>query len=105
MRFALMSEPQQGLSYAEILALARNAAEAGIEAYFRSDHYSSFPGEAGRPTTDASTTLAGLARETSRIRLGARVSPATFRSPGSLDKVAAAAAALTGGRAVRGVGA
>ena len=105
MRFALMSEPQQGLSYAEILALARTAEEAGIEAYFRSDHYSSFPGEAGRPTTDAWTTLAGLARETTRIRLGALVSPVTFRIPGSLAKVVATADEMSGGRIELGIGA
>ena len=62
MRFALMSEPQQGLSYADILALARAAEAAGFESYFRSDHYASFPGGGGRPTTDAWATLAGLAR-------------------------------------------
>ena len=61
MRFALMSEPQQGLSYDEILALVRTAEDAGFEAYFRSDHYASFPGAAGLPTTDAWATLAGLA--------------------------------------------
>ena len=105
MRFALMSEPQQGLSYAEILALARSAEEAGIEAYFRSDHYSSFPGGAGRPTTDAWTTLAGLARETTRIRLGALVSPVTFRIPGSLAKVVATADEMSGGRIELGMGA
>ena len=53
MRFALMSEPQQGLSYEELLALARTAEAAGFETFFRSDHYTSFPGEAGLPTTDA----------------------------------------------------
>src|SRR5437868_14830940 len=104
MRFALMSEPQQGLSYAEILALARTAEEAGIEAYFRSDHYSSFPGEAGRPTTDAWTTLAGLARETTRIRLGALVSPVTFRIPGSLAEDATTADEMRGCRSDLGVG-
>jgi alkanesulfonate monooxygenase SsuD/methylene tetrahydromethanopterin reductase-like flavin-dependent oxidoreductase (luciferase family) len=60
MRYALMTEPQQGLTYDEILAAARTAEEAGLEAFFRSDHYASFPGGAGKPTTDAWTTLAGL---------------------------------------------
>lgn len=87
MRYALMTEPQQGLTYLEILAAARTAEAAGIEAFFRSDHYASFPGGEGRPTTDAWTTLAGLARETSSIRLGVLVSPVTFRLPGSLAKV------------------
>jgi alkanesulfonate monooxygenase SsuD/methylene tetrahydromethanopterin reductase-like flavin-dependent oxidoreductase (luciferase family) len=47
MRYALMTEPQQGLHYDELLALVRTAEEAGIEAFFRSDHYASFPGEEG----------------------------------------------------------
>ena len=41
MRFALMTEPQQGLSYNEILALAQAAEESGFESFFRSDHYAS----------------------------------------------------------------
>ena len=65
MRLALMTEPQQGLTYDEILAAARTAEEAGLEAFFRSDHYASFPGADDQPTTDAWATLAGLARETS----------------------------------------
>ena len=105
MRFALMSEPQQGLSYAEILALAQAAEESGFEAYFRSDHYASFPGASGLPTTDAWTSLAGLARETSRINLGVLVSPVTFRSPGNLAKVAATVAEMSGGRVELGLGA
>jgi len=105
MRFALMTEPQQGLSYAEILAVARAAEEAGIEAFFRSDHYTSFPGEAGLPTTDAWATLAGLARDTSRIRFGTLVSPVTFRIPGSFAKVVATTDEMSGGRVEVGMGA
>jgi F420-dependent oxidoreductase-like protein len=105
MRYALMTEPQQGLSYDEILAIARTAEEAGIEAFFRSDHYASFPGGSGRPTTDAWTTLAGLARETSTIRLGVLVSPVTFRLPGSLAKVIQTADEMSGGRVEAGFGA
>jgi F420-dependent oxidoreductase-like protein len=105
MRFALMTEPQQGLRYHDILALARTAEEAGFESYFRSDHYSSFPSEAGRPTTDAWATLAGLARETRRISLGALVSPVTFRPPGNFAKVVTTVAEMSGGRVEVGLGA
>ena len=79
MRYALMIEPQQGMRYADLLAVAQLAEKAGFEALFRSDHYTSFPGDVGLPTTDAWATLAGLARETSRIRIGSLVSPMTFR--------------------------
>ena len=105
MRFALMTEPQQGISYDEILALARAAERAGLEAFFRSDHYASFPGPAGEPTTDAWATLAGLARETSAIRIGSLVSPVTFRIPGAFAKLAATVSEMSGGRLEVGMGA
>ena len=105
MRYALMTEPQQGLSYDEILAVTRTAEESGFEAFFRSDHYASFPGGAGRRTTDAWTTLAGLARETSTIHLGTLVSPVTFRLPGNLAKVIQTADELSNGRIETGFGA
>src|SRR6187397_244879 len=105
MRFALMSEPQQGLSYNEILALVRTAEDAGFEAFFRSDHYASFPGGSGKPTTDAWTTLAGLARETSTIRLGVLVSPVTFQLPGNLAKVIQTVDEMSDGRVEAGFGA
>ena len=100
-----MTEPQQGLSYDELLALVRAAEGAGIESFLRSDHYASFPGEAGLPTTDAWATLAGLARETSRITLGALVSPVTFRQPGNVAKMVATVDEMSGGRVEIGIGA
>jgi F420-dependent oxidoreductase-like protein len=104
-RLALMTEPQQGLSYDEILTAARSAEEAGLEAFFRSDHYASFPGPAGQPTTDAWATLAGLARDTHAIRLGALVSPVTFRLPGPFAKMVTTVDEMSGGRVEVGIGA
>lgn len=98
MRFALMTEPQQGLSYEEQLALARRAEAGGYDAFFRSDHYQSFPGPAGEPTTDAWACLAGLARETTTITLGALVSPVTFRLAGNVAKVVTTVDRMSGGR-------
>jgi len=105
MRFALMIEAQQGLSYDDQLAIVRRAADAGFEAFFRSDHYESFPGAAGHQTTDAWAVLAGLARETWDIGLGVLVSPVTFRLPGNLAKLAVTVDAMSGGRLEVGVGA
>ncbi|MHB8960720.1 MAG: TIGR03560 family F420-dependent LLM class oxidoreductase [Candidatus Limnocylindrales bacterium] len=105
MRFSLMIEPQQGLTYAEQLAIARRAEALGFETLFRSDHYESFPGKAGSPTTDAWAVLAGLARETTTIKLGALVSPVTFRTPGNLAKVAVTVDEMSGGRIELGLGA
>jgi len=105
MRFALMTEPQQGLSYVEQLELALLAERLGFEAFFRSDHYGSFPGPTDKPTTDAWAVLAGLARETTTIRLGTLVSPVTFRHPGSFAKVVTTVDEMSGGRVDVGVGA
>ncbi len=105
MRFALMTEPQQGLSYDEVLALAHGAEAAGLEAFFRSDHYGSFPGPLGEPTTDAWATLAGLARDTRTIHLGSLVSPVTFRVPGSFAKQVTTIDEMSGGRVELGMGA
>ena len=105
MRFVLMIEPQQGMSYADQLASAKRAEANGFDAFFRSDHFASFPGEAGQPTTDAWTVVAGLARETERIGLGVLVSPVTFRHPGVLAKVVTTVDEMSGGRVEVGVGA
>jgi F420-dependent oxidoreductase-like protein len=105
MRFAIMIEAQQGLSYEDQLAIARHAEAGGFEAMFRSDHYQSFPGPAGRPTTDAWAVMAGLARETTRMNLGVLVSPVTFRRPGNLVKVVTTVDEMSGGRVEFGLGA
>lgn len=104
-RFALMIEAQQGLSYEDQLAIARRAEAGGFEAMFRSDHYAAFPGDSGQPTTDAWAILAGLARETSTIRLGTLVSPVTFRHPGNFVKLVTTVDHMSGGRLEVGVGA
>ena len=104
-------EPQQGASYDDQLRVARHAEALGFEGFFRSDHYllmgqwapDGLTGEPG--PTDAWTTLAGLARETSRLRLGTLVSSATFRHPGVLAIQAAQVDEMSGGRVELGLGA
>ncbi len=105
MRFALMIEPQQGLTYEDQLAIALRAEAAGFETLFRSDHYESFPGPSGGHTTDAWAVLAGLARDTARIGLGVLVSPVAFRTPGNLAKVVVTVDEMSGGRVEVGLGA
>ena len=105
MRYALMTEPQQGMSYADQLAAAKRAEANGFDAYFRADHFASFPGPSGQPSTDAWSVVAGLARETQRIGLGVLVSPVTFRHPGTFAKVVTTVDEMSGGRIEVGVGA
>src|SRR5260370_22684499 len=85
MRLRIFTEPQQGAPYDDLIAMARTAEELGFDAFFRSDHYLRMgDGDAGPGPTDAWITLAGLARETSRLRLGTLVTAGTFRLPGPL---------------------
>jgi alkanesulfonate monooxygenase SsuD/methylene tetrahydromethanopterin reductase-like flavin-dependent oxidoreductase (luciferase family) len=105
MRFALMIEAQQGLTYEDQLAIARRAEAVGFETLFRSDHYASFPGDSEQVTSDAWAVLAGLARETSTIGLGTLVSPVTFRHPGNFVKLVTTVDQMSGGRLEVGVGA
>ena len=101
----IFTEPQQGATYDDLLAVARTAEDAGFDAFFRSDHYLHMSGDGGAGPTDAWTTLAGLARDTSRIRLGTLVTAATFRLPGPLAIAVAGVDQMSGGRVELGIGA
>ncbi|HEY0485146.1 MAG TPA: LLM class F420-dependent oxidoreductase [Mycobacteriales bacterium] len=106
MDFRIFTEPQQGATYDDLLAVARCAEDAGYDAFFRSDHYLVMGGGDGLPgPTDAWTTLAGLARDTSRIRLGTLMTSATFRLPGVLAIQVAGVDQMSGGRVELGIGA
>ncbi|MGC4862218.1 LLM class F420-dependent oxidoreductase [Micromonospora sp. DT41] len=105
MELRIFTEPQQGASYDELLAVARCAEDAGYGAFFRSDHYLKMGAVSGDPgPTDAWTTLAGLARDTSRIRLGTLMTAATFRLPGPLAITVAQVDQMSGGRVELGIG-
>jgi len=105
-RLRIFTEPQQGATYDDLLAVARTAEELGFDAFFRSDHYLRMgDGDAGAGPTDAWITLAGLARETSRLRLGTLVTASTFRLPGPLAISVAQVDAMSRGRVELGIGA
>ncbi|WP_049569532.1 LLM class F420-dependent oxidoreductase [Nonomuraea sp. SBT364] len=105
MKLRIFTEPQQGATYDDLLAVARAAERLGFDAFFRSDHYQRIgAGDPGPGSTDAWITLAGLARETSGIRLGTLVTPATFRLPGPLAISVAQVDAMSGGRVELGLG-
>ncbi|MBA2624298.1 MAG: LLM class F420-dependent oxidoreductase, partial [Acidimicrobiia bacterium] len=104
MRLRVFTEPQQGATYDDLLAVARTAEECGFDAFFRSDHYLTMGGDGLPGPTDAWVTLGALARETSTIRLGTLVSSATFRLPGPLAISVAQVDAMSGGRVELGLG-
>lgn len=105
MEYCVFTEPQQGYSYDDQLAFAQLAEKLGFAGFFRSDHYLRMgPGDPLPGPTDAWTTLAGLARETSTIRLGTLVSSVTYRVPGILAIQVAQVDAMSGGRVELGLG-
>src|SRR5713226_8334302 len=99
MDLRVFTEPQQGATYEELLTVAKATEGLGFDAFFRSDHVHRIGGgDDGVGSTDAWTSLAGLARETSRIRLGTMVTSATFRLPGPLAISVAQVDAMSNGR-------
>lgn len=104
MDFRVFVEPQQGASYSDQLVVAQTAESLGFSAFFRSDHYVAMSGDGLPGPTDSWVTLAGIARETSSIRLGTLVTAATFRHPGPLAVSVAQVDDMSGGRVELGIG-
>ncbi len=106
MDLRIFTEPQQGATYDTLLTMAKATEDLGFDAFFRSDHYLSMGSADGMPgPTDAWITLAGLARETRRIRLGTLMTAGTFRLPGVLAIQVAQVDQMSGGRVELGLGA
>ncbi|WP_405842190.1 LLM class F420-dependent oxidoreductase [Streptomyces platensis] len=106
MDLRIFTEPQQGASYETLLKVAKATEDLGFDAFFRSDHYLRMGNADGLPgPTDAWITLAGLARETRRIRLGTLMTAGTFRLPGVLAIQVAQVDQMSGGRVELGLGA
>ncbi len=98
-----MTEPHLGGTYAQQLEAARWAEDEGLVSFARCDHY--MAGADPTPdATDAFAALAGLARETSNIRLCVLVTPITFRHPAVIVKNAVTIDLMSGGRLDLGVG-
>jgi len=105
MRLAVFIEPQLGASYADQLRIAQHAEELGFEAFFRSDHFLTMGGDGLPGPTDSWATLAAIAVQTSRIRLGTLLTSATFRHPGLLAVTVAQVDQMSAGRVELGLGA
>ncbi|MFF7160862.1 LLM class F420-dependent oxidoreductase [Streptomyces sp. NPDC008086] len=106
MDLRIFTEPQQGATYDTLLTVAKATEDLGFDAFFRSDHYLKMGSGDGLPgPTDAWITLAGLARETKRIRLGTLMTAGTFRLPGVLAIQVAQIDQMSGGRVELGLGA
>jgi len=106
MDLRVFTEPQQGATFAQLLAVAKRAEHLGFSGFFRSDHYLYIGDGDPRPSvTDAWVTLGGIALETTALRLGTLMSSATFRFPGPLAVSVAQVDEMSGGRVELGLGA
>lgn len=107
MQIRIFVEPQQGATYEDQARVAVATEAAGLDGFFRSDHYVAIGANAdpGVGPTDSWVTLGAIARETSRIRLGTLLTAATFRYPGSLSVAVAQVDAMSNGRVELGLGA
>ncbi len=90
-----------------LAATARAAEEGGAAQYTLMDHWFQIPGvgEPTEPMLEGYTSLAWIAAQTERIRLGLLVSGVTYRHPGLLAKTVTTLDVLSGGRAQLGLGA
>ena len=105
MSFRIFIEPQQGASYDRVVRLAQHAERLGYDGFFSSDHYLKMSTVSGLPgPLDTWTTMAGLARDTTTLRLGSLVTPVTFRNPGPLAIAVAQIDDMSGGRVELGLG-
>ena len=105
MQLRIFTEPQEGATYDQLRRVAAATEDLGFDAFFRPDHYLAMDTDGLPGPTDAWVTLAGLARETTRIRLGTLVSPVTFRLPGTAGDLRWQVDAMSGGRVELGIGA
>jgi F420-dependent oxidoreductase-like protein len=104
MELSIFLDPQEGMTYRTIAAVAGRTEAGGFHGLYRSDHLAPTSGKLERAATEAWTTLAGLARETSRIRLGTLITPLTFRDPALLSKMVSTVDEMSGGRVDVSVG-
>jgi len=109
MRFGLIvpqgwREDLEGRDFETMCAVARRAEELGFDSIWLYDHLQTRAGDPDR-VLECWTSLAALARETSRVRLGQIVTCALYRNPGLLAQAASTVDAASGGRVVVGVGA
>src|SRR5690242_8579304 len=105
MKVRVRMEPRHGATYDRIVAMAKATEEAGFDAFFRSDHYLGI--DATDPDylpTDSWTTLGGLARETSTVKLGTLMTAGTYRNPANLAIAVASVDQMSGGRVILGIG-
>src|SRR5215210_75322 len=105
MDLCVMIEGQEGVTWPQWQAIAAACEEHGVGSLFRSDHYLPLDGDEERPALDAWGTICALAATTTTLRLGTLVSPATFRHPAVVAKLAVTADQISGGRVSLGLGA
>lgn len=100
-----MLEPQQAMSFQEVVDWCAYAERHGYGYFFRSDHLIPTYGDRNRDSPECWVTFGALAATTKRIRFGPMVTPIGFRNPALLAQMACNLHAFSKGRFLLGVGA
>ncbi len=103
--FGIKTAPQH-TTYDAMLEVWREADEIpSIEHAWLFDHFAPIQGDIDGPCLEGWTTLAALAAETTRLRVGLMVTGNTYRHPAVLAKTAATVDVISHGRLDFGIGA
>lgn len=101
MRFGFWPNPRS--SYEDTMSLCRHAEAIGYDGIWLADHF--MPDEDELiPVYESWITMAALARDVPRVRMGTLVSGNTYRHPAVLANMAATLDRLNDGRTVLGLG-
>ena len=105
MDLRIFTEPQQGASHADLLAVAQATRAGGFSAFFRSDHLMAMGDRDGLPgPSESFVSLGALAAQVPDIRFGTMVTSATFRHPSITAIAVAQIDDISGGRIELGLG-